>query len=114
MSPRGAVASAPTSVIAGRSCERAVAALGPAVRAVSAIYRTPPWAAWRRTTIYNVVLIADDGAATTAAMAGAVPAARAGGRPGARPVRWGPRTLDADVITVDVHGAPGAVATIPS
>ena len=32
---------------------------------------------------------------------------------GERTVRWGPRTLDADVITVDVHGHPVLSATIP-
>ena len=39
----------------------AVAALGAAVRAVSSIYRTPPWGGVEQDDFYNIVVIADDG-----------------------------------------------------
>jgi 2-amino-4-hydroxy-6-hydroxymethyldihydropteridine diphosphokinase len=84
----------------------AVAALGAAVRAVSAIYRTPPWGGVEQDDFYNIVVIADDGKVDDAHWwwVRCQQLELAAGRQ--RVVRWGPRTLDADVITVEMHGHP--------
>ena len=70
------------------------------VSAVSAIYRTPPWGPVQQDDYYNLTLIA------TAAKLNAYgwldrcrELEQSAGR--LRDIRWGPRTLDADVIVVD-------------
>ncbi len=70
------------------------------VSAVSAIYRTPPWGPVQQDDYYNLTLIA------TAAELNAYgwldrcrELEQSAGR--RRDIRWGPRTLDADVIAVD-------------
>ena len=40
--------------------QTAVAALGRTVRAVSSIYRTPPWGGVEQDDFYNIVVIAED------------------------------------------------------
>ncbi|MET0865128.1 MAG: 2-amino-4-hydroxy-6-hydroxymethyldihydropteridine diphosphokinase [Nakamurella sp.] len=81
----------------------AVHSLGREVRAVSSIYRTPPWGGVEQDDFYNIVVIVEDAGIDangwwTRCQAMEVTAGRE------RLVRWGPRTLDADVITVDSHG----------
>lgn len=85
----------------------AVAAFGPAVRAVSSVYRTPPWGPVPQDDYYNMVLIVDDGAVDAGGwLERCLAVERAQDRE--RNQRWGPRTLDADVITVDDERiAPG-------
>ncbi len=80
----------------------AVAGFGAAVRAVSSIYRTPPWGPVPQDDFYNLVLIVEDDAVDPGGWLELCFAAeQAQGRQ--RSVRWGPRTLDADVVTVDDH-----------
>lgn len=81
----------------------AVRALGREVRAVSSIYQTPPWGGVEQDDFYNIVVIAEDaGIDANGWWTRCQAMEAAAGRE--RLVRWGPRTLDADVITVDSHG----------
>lgn len=86
--------------------QTAVSALGRAVRAVSAIYRTPPWGGVEQQDFYNIVVLAEDGLVDDARWwwDRCQQLEQAAGRE--RVIRWGPRTLDADVITVELHGRP--------
>jgi 2-amino-4-hydroxy-6-hydroxymethyldihydropteridine diphosphokinase len=78
----------------------AVAALGSSVVAVSSVYRTPPWGPVAQDDYYNLTLISQ---APQVDAYGWLDRCRAleeaAGR--VRDIRWGPRTLDADVIAVD-------------
>jgi len=66
---------------------------------VSPVYETPPWGPVPQDDYYNAVLIADDAAAAPPDwLARAQAAEQAAGR--TRDVRWGPRTLDVDVVDV--------------
>lgn len=90
----------------------AVAALGPAVRAVSSVYSTPPWAGSadiEQDNYLNIVVLADAVAGGDAGVAGTVAGPldwlrvchrleAAAGRE--RAVHWGPRTLDVDVVAI--------------
>lgn len=83
----------------------AVHALGRRVRAVSSVYRTPPWGPIPQDDFLNIVVIADDDEFDPVGWLGCCrELEQAAGRE--RDVRWGPRTLDADVITVShwTHG----------
>jgi 2-amino-4-hydroxy-6-hydroxymethyldihydropteridine diphosphokinase len=86
--------------------QNAVASLGRTVRAVSAIYRTPPWGGVNQADFYNIAVIVEDSAQDDPKfwLDRCQALEKAAGRE--RTVRWGPRTLDADVITVEVHGHP--------
>jgi len=78
----------------------AVDAFRPWLLAVSPVYETAPWGPVPQGDYLNAVLVAQDaGAAAADWLARAHAAERAAGR--ARDVRWGPRTLDVDVIDVD-------------
>ena len=78
----------------------AVRGLGDAVAAVSPVYETKPWGGVEQPDFLNAVVIVDDDAVDAwgwlrigqrlETEAGRV-----------RDVRWGPRTLDVDVVTVD-------------
>ncbi|NIH86776.1 2-amino-4-hydroxy-6-hydroxymethyldihydropteridine diphosphokinase [Amycolatopsis granulosa] len=72
----------------------------PAVVAVSSVYETEPWGVEDQPDFLNAVCIVDDPARDEWAWlrAGQSLEARAGR---VREVRWGPRTLDVDVVTVD-------------
>lgn len=83
----------------------AVAALGEAVVAASAVYATPPWGPVAQDDFLNQTVIVDDVTRDahdwlTVCRSLETAAARE------RPIRWGPRTLDADVIAVWVDGRP--------
>lgn len=83
--------------------QAAVGSLGREVRAVSSIYRTPPWGGVEQDDFYNIVVIAEDaGVDANGWWIKCQAMETAAGRE--RSIRWGPRTLDADVITVDAHG----------
>lgn len=71
--------------------------LGDAVRAVSPVYETDPWGRLDQASFLNAVLIADDPACDGQGwLARAQEFERAAGR--VRGERWGPRTLDVDLI----------------
>ena len=77
----------------------AVDAFGPWLVAVSPVYETPPWGPVPQDDYFNAVLIAEDAAAAPRDWLDRAHAAeQAAGR--TRDVRWGPRTLDVDVVDV--------------
>jgi 2-amino-4-hydroxy-6-hydroxymethyldihydropteridine diphosphokinase len=76
------------------------AAVAPWLTAASPVYRTPPWGPVPQDDFLNaVLLVADPDAGPHDWLQRAHAAERAAGR--VRDVRWGPRTLDVDVISVD-------------
>ena len=78
----------------------AVATLGESVCAVSSVYRTPPWGPVAQDDYYNLALIAQAvGVDAYGWLDRCRALEQAAGR--VRDIRWGPRTLDADVIVVD-------------
>jgi 2-amino-4-hydroxy-6-hydroxymethyldihydropteridine diphosphokinase len=90
----------------------AVDGLGPALVGVSAVYETPPWGGVEQDDFLNAVLLVDDpdtGAHGWLRRARELEAAA--GR--VRQVRWGPRTLDVDVITVDGVRSGDPELTLP-
>lgn len=81
----------------------AVAAVAPWLVATSAVVETPPWGPVEQPDYLNAVLIVDDeNARADDWLARAHEAERRADR--TRGVRWGPRTLDVDVVTVTEHG----------
>ena len=78
----------------------AVDVLRPWLRAVSPVYETAPWGPVEQDDYLNAVLIAADPTARPSDWLRRAQEAEAhAGR--RRDVRWGPRTLDVDVIVVD-------------
>jgi 2-amino-4-hydroxy-6-hydroxymethyldihydropteridine diphosphokinase len=78
----------------------AVRGLGPAVVAVSPVYETAPWGGVEQPDFLNAVLIvAQAGVDEWGWLARARQLESEAGR--VRTVRWGPRTLDVDIVTVD-------------
>ncbi|NYT95977.1 2-amino-4-hydroxy-6-hydroxymethyldihydropteridine diphosphokinase [Salinispora sp. H7-4] len=79
----------------------AVTALGESVLLVSGVYETPPWGDRDQPAYLNAVVLAVDPAATPEDwLARAQAAERAAGRERDPDRRFGPRTLDVDVIAV--------------
>jgi 2-amino-4-hydroxy-6-hydroxymethyldihydropteridine diphosphokinase len=77
----------------------AVTTLAPYLTAASPVFQTPPWGPVEQQPFYNaVLLVADPGAGAADWLARAQACEQAAGR--VRQQRWGPRTLDVDVITV--------------
>jgi 2-amino-4-hydroxy-6-hydroxymethyldihydropteridine diphosphokinase len=90
----------------------AVDAFRPWLLAVSPVYETPPWGPVPQGDFLNAVLLAGDRTATPADWLDRARAAeRAAGR--ARELRWGPRTLDVDVIAVDDVACDDPELTLP-
>jgi 2-amino-4-hydroxy-6-hydroxymethyldihydropteridine diphosphokinase len=90
----------------------AVAAFRPWLVAVSPGYETPPWGPVPQQDYLNAVLVVADPEATPREwLARAHAAERAAGR--TRDVRWGPRTLDVDVIAVDEIASDDPELTLP-
>ena len=90
----------------------AVDAFRPWLLAVSPVYETSPWGPVPQADFLNAVVVAADAQAAAADwLARAQAAERAGGR--TREVRWGPRTLDVDVIAVDDVVSDDATLTLP-
>lgn len=86
--------------------------LGDAVRAVSPVYATVPWGGVEQSEFLNAVLLVDDAAADAGEWL------RRGQRCEAaaartREVRWGPRTLDVDVIDVERTVRDDPALTLP-
>ncbi|RZQ61642.1 2-amino-4-hydroxy-6-hydroxymethyldihydropteridine diphosphokinase [Amycolatopsis suaedae] len=74
--------------------------LGDAVVAVSGVYETEPWGVTDQPDFLNAVCVVDDaGRDHWAWLRAGQELERAAGR--VRERRWGPRTLDVDVVTVD-------------
>jgi 2-amino-4-hydroxy-6-hydroxymethyldihydropteridine diphosphokinase len=84
---------------------RAVVALcdGREVRLVarSSDYRTPPWGVTDQPAFVNLALVVDTTLAPRALLARALAVETTFGRDRARETRWGPRTLDIDIIAYD-------------
>jgi len=79
--------------------QSALDALRPWLVAVSPVYETAPWGDVEQDDFLNAILIADDPSAGAEAwLARAHEIEDAAGR--VREMRWGPRTLDVDVIAV--------------
>jgi 2-amino-4-hydroxy-6-hydroxymethyldihydropteridine diphosphokinase len=82
--------------------DRAVAALcdGRDVRLVarSSDYRTPPWGVTDQPAFINLALVVDTALAPRALLDRALAVEAAFGRDRAKERRWGPRTLDIDII----------------
>ncbi|WP_375487676.1 2-amino-4-hydroxy-6-hydroxymethyldihydropteridine diphosphokinase [uncultured Jatrophihabitans sp.] len=92
--------------------QQAVDTLRRWVTAISAVYETPPWGPVAQDDYLNaVVLVADPSAAPGDWLARAHTAEQAAGR--TREVRWGPRTLDVDVIAVDDVVSDDPALTLP-
>lgn len=90
----------------------AVAALSPYLTAVSPVFQTPPWGPVEQQPFLNaVVLVADPAAGPAEWLARAQACEQAAGR--TREQRWGPRTLDVDVITVDDVRSEDPELTLP-
>jgi 2-amino-4-hydroxy-6-hydroxymethyldihydropteridine diphosphokinase len=79
--------------------------------AVSSVYETSPVGGVEQPTFANAVLIGDSGAEPVALLALAHAAEDAWQR--TREVRWGPRTLDVDVLVVGEVVSTDAVLTLP-
>lgn len=90
----------------------AVDALRPWVQALSPVYETPPWGPVPQDPYLNaVVIVADDAASPQEWLSRAHAAEQAAGR--TRDVRWGPRTLDVDVVVVDDVMSDDPELTLP-
>jgi 2-amino-4-hydroxy-6-hydroxymethyldihydropteridine diphosphokinase len=84
----------------------------PWVRSASPVYETAPWGPVPQDDYLNAIVVADDPAAAPADWwARASAAEQAAGR--TREVRWGPRTLDVDVIAVDDVVSDDPELTLP-
>lgn len=79
-----------------------VAALGDRLVAASAVYATPPWGGVEQDDFVNQILIAEAGLTPEEWLGFCRECEEAAER--VREVRWGPRSLDVDVVTVDVGG----------
>lgn len=89
-----------------------VRGLGPAVRAVSPVYRTAPWGGVEQDDFLNAVLLVEDPAADAHEwLRRAQQQERAAQR--TRGIRWGPRTLDVDIIDVAGVHRDGEDLTLP-
>jgi 2-amino-4-hydroxy-6-hydroxymethyldihydropteridine diphosphokinase len=77
----------------------AVACFAPWIVRVSRVVQTPPWGPVEQDDFLNAILIVDDPQASPQDwLVRAHDAEQGAGR--VRDIRWGPRTLDVDVITV--------------
>ena len=80
--------------------------------AVSPVYETPPWGPVPQGDYLNaVLLVADPDASPVEWLRRAHAAEQAAGR--TRDVRWGPRTLDVDVVAVDDVTSDDPELTLP-
>ena len=74
------------------------------LRAVSSVYATPPWGGVEQDDFLNAVLIVEHPGTPRDVLEWGL--ARERGAARTREVRWGPRTLDVDVVTAEVDGVP--------
>lgn len=94
--------------------QRAVGALGDAVVAVSPIHETEPWGDPDQPWYLNqIVIVRDDGRSAMDWLHRAQQLEQDAGRQRDPYRRFGPRTLDVDVITVDDVVSDDPVLTLP-
>jgi len=74
-----------------------VTAAGPTVRAVSSVYETAPWGGIDQDPFYNAVIVVDDAERDPRGWLAFARECEALARR-TREVRWGPRTLDVDIV----------------
>lgn len=79
--------------------------------AVSAIYQTEPVGGPNQPEFYNAVVVVDSDLTASALLDMAHRIEDAAGR--VRTVRWGPRTLDVDIIAVDDERSDDPTLTLP-
>jgi len=89
----------------------AVTAFADVLVAVSPVYETPPWGPVEQPAYLNAVLVVSADRAPAYWLGRAHAAERAVGRE--RDVRWGPRTLDVDVVDVGGTGSDDPALTLP-
>ncbi len=81
----------------------AISGLGPRLVAVSSVYENPPWGPVPQQDYFNaVVIVSDDDCSALDWLDVAARFEQAAGR--TRDLRFGPRSLDVDVITVTEYG----------
>lgn len=68
----------------------------------SSVYATPPWGGVEQDDFLNAVLVVEHPGTPRDVLDWGFVRERAAGR--SRDVRWGPRTLDVDVVTAEVDG----------
>jgi 2-amino-4-hydroxy-6-hydroxymethyldihydropteridine diphosphokinase len=90
----------------------AVDAMRPCVVAVSAVYETAPWGPVPQEHYLNAVVIARDAEAEPETWLERAHAAEQQAHR-ARELRWGPRTLDVDVVSVDDVRSADPNLTLP-
>ncbi|MCF8571118.1 2-amino-4-hydroxy-6-hydroxymethyldihydropteridine diphosphokinase [Gordonia sp. HY002] len=81
-----------------------VVASGDDLIATSDVYRTPPWGGVEQDDFVNITLIVAGDRTPHEWLEFCRACEQDAGR--VRDVRWGPRTLDVDVVSVDVDGEP--------
>jgi 2-amino-4-hydroxy-6-hydroxymethyldihydropteridine diphosphokinase len=86
-------------------------ATGAVVRSVSAIFETAPVGGPRQPDYYNAVAVLDTELSASDLLALALSIEAVAGRE--RSVRWGPRTLDVDLLVYDDTVSDDAVLTLP-
>lgn len=92
--------------------QRVVDFVRPWLRAVSAVYETPPWGPVAQDDYLNAVLVVcDDDADEWTWLRRAHEVEAAAGR--VREVRWGPRTLDVDIVAVEGVTSDDPKLTLP-
>ncbi len=95
-----------------RSVVEAAGADGAAVVAVSGVYETAPWGVTDQDDYLNAVLLVEDPDRDASAwLAFCHSCEEAAGRVRGR--RWGPRTLDVDVVDVDATTSDDPALTLP-
>jgi 2-amino-4-hydroxy-6-hydroxymethyldihydropteridine diphosphokinase len=73
------------------------------LRGFSSVYATPPWGGVDQDDFLNAVLVVDHPGSPRDVLEWGFARERAAGR--TRAVRWGPRTLDVDVVSAEEDGA---------
>jgi 2-amino-4-hydroxy-6-hydroxymethyldihydropteridine diphosphokinase len=90
----------------------AVDSVRPWLIAVSPVYQTPPWGPVPQEDYLNAIVVASDPSASARTwLDRAHLAEQRAGR--TRDMRWGPRTLDVDVVDVDGLVSDDPVLTLP-
>ena len=84
------------------------------LQAVSAVYATPPWGGVEQDDFLNAVLVVEHPGTPSDVLEWGFARERAAGR--TRDVRWGPRTLDVDVVNAMIARRPRNIPceTVPS
>jgi 2-amino-4-hydroxy-6-hydroxymethyldihydropteridine diphosphokinase len=92
--------------------QSAVNAFSPYIVGISPVFRTPPWGPVQQADYLNAVLLVDDPTASANDwLHRSQDCEDAAGR--TRGTRWGPRTLDVDVISVDEQINDDPELTLP-